>query len=256
MCVTKIKQIKKYDFDIVGVQEPFYDQVNDMLNSLPDYHRFGSSDDDLVNSKTNHHHDVFYNTRKFTLLANGKFWLSPNAPVSPPDSLYSAAWGGKAKVCTWGKFKGNYSETVFYVFNAHFYYANKETRIESARLILDQIKKIAGGLPAIFMGDLNLNPDSEAYKILSCSGLLEDSYNWARINLPKDTLLHQTFNKWQTKVLLKESIENNRIDYIFITNQWKNKVKSHSVIWDSYSKDGIDKMPSDHNPVFVELENL
>lgn len=251
---TVTELIKKYDFDVFGVQEPFFNQVNDMLISLPGYQRFGISDDGVFNSGSNHHHDIFYKTERLTLMEQGKFWLSPNAPESPPDSLYTAAWGGKAKVCIWGKFKTNYSDVVFYVFNAHFYYANEETRNKSAALVLEKMGLIANGQPAIFMGDLNMNTSSVAYKTLNDSQLLEDSYKWARLNLPKNSSWHQTFNDWQVDVKDNENGENKRIDYIFLTEHWRHKVLSYSIIWDSYTNNGIKKMPSDHNPVVVELK--
>ncbi|WP_242202131.1 endonuclease/exonuclease/phosphatase family protein [Aestuariivivens insulae] len=251
--ITRV--VTKYDFDIFGVQEPFFNQVNDLLGSLKGYQRFGTSDDEQLNSKTNHHHDIFYKTALFDLLDNGSFWLSPGVPTTAPENLYQAAWGGKAKVCTWGKFKDKVAGHVFYLFNTHFFYENEEVRNNSASLILEQIKSIACDFPAIFMGDLNLNPYSKAYKILNDSELLEDSYNWARINEPKDTLRHHTFNNWQIDVNATDVTRGDRrIDYIFLTKQWKDKVNSHSIVWDTYKKEGVEKMPSDHNPIMVELK--
>ncbi|MCF8274431.1 MAG: endonuclease/exonuclease/phosphatase family protein [Flavobacteriaceae bacterium] len=248
--------IKKYDLDIFGVQEPFYNQINDMASSLPEYKRFGVSDDNKPNSKSNHHHDIFYKSEKFSLESHGQFWLSPGAPILPPDSLYTAAWGGKAKVCTWGKFKDKAANAEFFIFNTHFYYANENTRINSAKLVLKKIKEIAGDLPAMFMGDLNLNQHSDAYKVLNDSNLLEDSYNLAESKLPLNKLnYHQTFNHWYLYPKPRADIFE-RIDYIFVTNHWKNKVKSNAVIWDSYVENDIEKMTSDHNLVLIELDEL
>jgi len=248
--------IRTYNFDIFGVQEPFENQINDMAADLVAYQRFGVSDDDKPNSKSNHHHDIFYKTAKFNLEDQGEFWLSPGAPSSPPEDLMKAAWGGKAKVCTWGKFREMHTNAVFYVFNTHFYYDNEATRNNSAILILEKIKEIVGKSPAIFMGDLNINQNSIAYNTLNNSNFLNDSYNWAKSTFPPNKpLMHQTFNHWFLSPQQDANL-GDRIDYIFLTKHWKNRVKSSKVIWDNYVKDGIHKMPSDHNPVMVELKGL
>ena len=248
--------IKKYDFDIFGVQEPFSNQINDMASDLKAYQRFGVSDDNIPNSTSNHHHDIFYKIAKFNIEEQGGFWLSPGAPNSPPDNLMTAAWGGKAKVCTWGKFRDKHTNTIFYVFNTHFYYDNETTRNNSATIILEKINEIAGKSPVIFMGDLNLNQYSEAYKIINNSTLLNDSYSWAKSTFPfNKPTMHQTFNHWFLSPQQDAKL-GHRIDYIFLTKHWKNRVKSSTVIWDNYVKDGIYKMPSDHNAVMVELEGL
>ena len=251
-----LRLIQRHNFDIFGVQEPFYNQIHDMAMALKVYGNFGVSDDNKLNSKSNHHHDIFYNKTKFSLEEQGKFWLSPGAPNSPPNNLMKAAWGGKAKVCIWGKFKDKTSKKVFYVFNTHFYYANEQTQTKSASLIIDKIEEIANDFPVIFMGDLNFNQDSKAYKILENSLLLEDSYKLADSIFPlHEPKKHQTFNHWLTQPKEIVNLED-RIDYIFLSKHWKEKVKSSIVIWDKYKKDGVDKMPSDHNPVMIKLKTL
>jgi len=251
-----INLVRKYNFDIFGVQEPFEGQINDMISDLTEYQRFGVSDDNVPNSISSHHHDIFYKSSKFDLKTHGEFWLSPSAPTSPPENIMTAAWGGKAKVCTWGKFQDKFTNDIFYVFNSHFFYANETTRINSSKIVLDKIKKIAGNSPVIFMGDLNFSQYSKGYKILQKSNILIDSYSLATTVFPvNDSIKHQTFNHWLTQP--KTSFKTGeRIDYIFLSNHWKNKVNSNTIIWDSYLKDGIEKMPSDHNAVMIKLEKL
>lgn len=246
--------ITKYDVDIFGVQEPFENQVKELSSILVDYHRFGVSDDDKSISRTSHHHDIFYKKEKFTLEKKGSFWLSPKAPNSPPKNLFKAAWGGKAKVCTWGKFRDKSTNKIFYVFNTHFYYANKITRNKSAEIVVKKLQEIAKDAPVIFMGDLNIDDLSEAYNILNSSNYLKDTYNIAKQKLPLSKVdYHQTFNEWQ--ITPKNNTHKElRIDYIFVTKHWNDKVNYNAVIWDTYFENGIEKMPSDHNLVLVELE--
>ncbi|GAA3575813.1 endonuclease/exonuclease/phosphatase family protein [Snuella lapsa] len=246
------KLIKTDQFDVFGVQEPFKHQINDMEVLLIDYQRFGVSDDNQPDSKSNHHHDIFYKKDKFNLQAQGSFWLSTGGPDTPPEDLMKAAYGGKAKVCTWGKFEDKQVGTVFYVFNTHYYYANETTKNNSATLTLQKVKEIAGTFPVIFMGDLNITPDSKAYQTLNSTALLSDSYYMTQSKIPEDSLQYNTFNSW--KPATNDTLNHyKRIDYIFLSNHWEDKVKSNTVIWDTYEKEGIQKMPSDHNPVMVKL---
>ncbi len=250
------KVIRKYNFDIFGVQEARQDMIDDMLGDLGGYDAFGVSDDNVPNSTENHTHDIFYKKRKFSLLQQGKFWLAPGAPTTPPSNLETAAWGGKAKVCTWGEFRDKSTDETFYVFNAHFYFDSVTTRDSSAVLMLQQIPQIAGESPVIFTGDLNANQYTDAYHTLNDSSLLEESFNWAQDTYPATyPAKRQTFNNWSPTPSTTQQV-GNQIDHIFLTSDWQNNVKSRTVAWETYDDNGTTKVPSDHNAVVIELTRL
>ena len=61
-------------------------------------------------------------------------------------------------------------------------------RNESSKLVLKEIKKIAGKLPVIFMGELNGGNETEWYKAIANSGLLKDTFKPAKYPLGNNPL--------------------------------------------------------------------
>ena len=261
--------IKRYNFDIVAFQEPFKWQVEDMVEDLGGYSRFGYSDDggNLGAGDTeNHHHDIFYRTNLFEVVNSGKFWLALGAPTSPPAGL-NDGWttDGKAKVCVWLKLRDKVTLNSFYVFNAHFYFASGTTRQKSAQLIVSQIPSILssyGQAPVIFMGDLNTSVGDAAWNTIQNSTLFQESYDWASTISPstyRATHVAEGYDGngveiWHTSPqALSTARQNHQIDNIFLTSDWQSKVISRTVIWDNYVDNSTIKMPSDHLPVMVIL---
>ena len=268
--------IRKYNFDIVSLQEPFKWQVEDMVANLGEYSRFGYSDDggNLGNSDTQeHHHDIFYKTDMFEIEHNGKFWLAEGAPSSPPLGLLDG-WTddtsnpGKAKVCVWLKLKDKLTNQSFYVFCVHLYYNNATTRQKSAALLINKIPEILstnGQAPVILDGDFNANYSDPVGQTLDGASFLNEAYNLANTKSPQNYRATFTGNGpdpsgvaiWVTKPDdLPENKQDRQIDHIYLSNEWKDKVISHTIIWDHYTKDYTDRMPSDHLPVMIELQKL
>jgi endonuclease/exonuclease/phosphatase family metal-dependent hydrolase len=116
----------------------------------------------------------------------------------------------------------------------------KEARVRSAALILSKIKEInKANMPAILMGDFNLEPSSE--------GMVLFNSELQGAHLAFDAVHHGpegTFNAFDIK-----NPSNRRIDYVFHKNS-QLKVLREAVFTDSF--DGI--FPSDHFPVYVEFD--
>ena len=73
-CPVLTQLITFHDFDIFGAQEVKHNQLEDMLNALPQYSYIGVGRDD-GNTK-GEYAPVFYRKDKFKLLKSGNFWLS------------------------------------------------------------------------------------------------------------------------------------------------------------------------------------
>ncbi|MEO8823508.1 MAG: endonuclease/exonuclease/phosphatase family protein, partial [Ginsengibacter sp.] len=127
----------------------------------------------------------------------------------------------------------------FYVFNTHYDYQKDLARNESSKLILKEIKKIAGTQPAIFMGDLNGGNETSWYKSVANSGFLKDTYKEAE----NSYALNGSFNGFGSTVNSDEII-----DHIFITQQFT--VEKWGILTDTY----YGKYPSDHFPVMTRLK--
>ncbi|MCT1530737.1 endonuclease/exonuclease/phosphatase family protein [Sphingobacterium daejeonense] len=224
--------IKFHEFEIFGVQEAFKEQLNDMSAKLPNFKYIGVGRDDGADK--GEHSSIFYDTRRFEVGESGTFWLSAT-DTNTPNKGWDAAL---PRICTWGIFKDKKNGKKFIFMNTHFDHVGVEARKESAKLILTKAKELAKNLPLILTGDFNIDENNEAYFTLSKSGVVEDTYDLAEIVYEPNS----SFNSWGKSIK-----EKGRIDHIFITKPFK--VHKYGILTDTY----MGKFPSDHFPVYVEL---
>lgn len=224
--------IKFYDFDIFGIQEGLYSQVADLTANLPAYAYIGVGRDD--GKQAGELSAIFYNKTKFELLQQGTFWLAPvtDKPVKGWDAALP-------RICTWGQFRNKKSGFVFYHFNTHFDHRGVEARKESAKLILNTIKKMAPpNMPVILTGDLNVDQHNESYTLLNNSGVLKDAYEMATVRLAHNG----TFNAFNINTK-----SDSRIDHIFLSHHFR--PQKYGILTNSYQA----RLPSDHFPVMVDV---
>lgn len=225
--------------DIFGLQEALLSQIIDLKNSFPGYDWVGVGRED--GKEAGEYSPIFYNTEKCKLIRTSTFWLSET-----PDSV-SKSWDAAFKrVVTWAEFTLLNPDQIFFIFNTHFDHIGETARLNSAKLILKEIKEIAGDNPTILTGDFNAKSDSPPYLILT-NGLdgenrffLSDA---EKVNRNIHYGSHITFNGFGNDIQ-----PGNKIDFIFVND--KVKVKEHAVISETF--DG--KYPSDHFPVIAEIE--
>jgi endonuclease/exonuclease/phosphatase family metal-dependent hydrolase len=154
--------------DIIGFQEVLENQVDDLLFLLPGYSWSGVGRDD--GKKKGEYAAVFYRSNRFEKLDGSTFWLS-ETPEIPGSRSWNAAC---TRIVTWVKLKDKTSRQVLFVFNTHFDHASPAAREESAKLLLRDIRKIAGSQTSFITGDFNDTVNSPAIRILT-SGGLEDT---------------------------------------------------------------------------------
>jgi len=225
--------IRFHDFDIFGTQECLYHQILDISKELPGYDYYGIGRDD--GKHAGEHSEIFFKKDKFQMLGHGDFWLS-QTPGKP-----SLGWDATCcnRICSWVYLKDKKSAKKFYVFNAHYDYQKDLARNESSKLILKEIKRIAGTQPVIFMGDLNGGNETSWYKTMANSGILKDTYKEA-----KDPYVRNgSFNDFGSEINSDEII-----DHIFISKQFS--VLKWGILSDTYHG----KYPSDHFPVMATLK--
>lgn len=227
------EQIKFYEPDVFGTQEGLRHQLMFLDSALEAYAFVGVGRDD--GKEKGEYTAIFYRKDKLNLLKQSSFWLSET-----PEKV-SVGWDAALpRICTYALFEDRESGLKFWVFNTHFDHIGQEARNKSARLILEKIKEFnSENLPVVLMGDLNLEPETEAIQYLSKN--LNDSRT-----VSKKVVLgpEGTFNAFQfTKPL------GGRIDYIF-TDKSKIEVIKYAVLTDSKDL----KYYSDHLPVYVEVK--
>jgi endonuclease/exonuclease/phosphatase family metal-dependent hydrolase len=224
--------IRFYDFDILGTQEGFANQLLDIKTALPYYSVYGKGRD---GDDAGEHSSIFYKTAKFDLLDKGDFWLS-ETPEKP-----SIGWDGRCcnRISSWIYLKDKKSKKTFYVFCIHYDHEGQVARRESSKLMLKKIKEIAGDRPTILMGDFNGDHNSEPYKIIVNSNQLKDTYTLVDFPYANNNSF-QGYGKLLTG--------NNIIDHVFVTPQFR--VSKWGILSDTFQG----KYPSDHFPVLVKMK--
>lgn len=230
--------IKKYDFDLLGIQEPFVNQLNYMMSNLSDYSWTGNTIADDIKAERKHHNFIIYKKDRFEVLDSGTFWLSEdinNSKVKGWDA-YSI------RMCAWALFEDKRTKKEFYHFNAHFDHKGVKAREESAKLIIQKIKEIAKNKPVVVTGDFNTRENSVPYNTIINSGIVTDSYLVAGQRKNEEW---KSFNGY--KYLEAAPEKPYRIDHVFVTPNLIN-ISHWELVNDSYNK----KYPSDHCPIFID----
>lgn len=224
-------QIKFNEPEFLGIQEGLLHQVSFIDSTLPEYSYIGVGRNE--GKLDGEFSAVFYNTTKFNLIKGSTFWLSETPEV--PSKGWDAALN---RICTYGLFENKYSKEKVWIFNTHFDHRGVEARRESTKLIIQKINELnSEKYPVVLMGDLNLEPNTEAIKYLSKE--LVDSRYASEITFgPNGTFNGFDFSKPVTR----------RIDYIFVS-YGNIEVMRYAVLSDSKEC----RYPSDHLPVFAEI---
>jgi len=222
--------VRYHEFDLWGTQEGLGNQLTD-LDALGDFARVGAGRDD--GQHAGEHSAIFYRSARFALEDHGDFWLSAT-PEQP-----SMGWDARCckRIATWARLRDKPTGQVFVVLNAHFDHEGVVARRESAQLLLQRGRSLAGTLPLIVMGDFNSTPDSEAYATIGAA--LRDA---RAISQTPPYGPVATFNDFDVTKPARE-----RIDYIFLSPQWQ--VLRYAVLTDSVDA----RYPSDHFPVVTRL---
>lgn len=182
---------------VFGVQEALEEQIDYLLDSLPEYEMVGVGRED--GESRGEHMAIFYLSEEVELLRWGTFWLS-STPEEP-------SWGWDAackRTCTWAEFRVVATGELFAHLNTHLDHEGAVAQREGLRLIVERTREMFPlGRAIVLTGDMNLMPDSEA--LLQLEGTYEDAVDVA---LRSDS--RGTFNKW--------GASDSRIDYIFVRN--------------------------------------
>ncbi|MDD4920208.1 MAG: endonuclease/exonuclease/phosphatase family protein [Bacteroidales bacterium] len=224
---ASVEMVKTLQPDVFGVQEPVWEQINFLLDSLPAYAKLGVARED--GDSLGEFSAIFYLKDKFEVLREGNFWLSetPDVPSLGWDAAYK-------RIVTWGAFKNKETENIFYIFNTHFDHLGKVARQESACLLIDRIREITVDAPVIFItGDFNATIDDPLFEPVKAHFLN------VRQEAPlTDTI--STYNGWGT-------YDGAPIDHIFYRGA---KALSFRTVTDNFGVPYV----SDHYPVLAVFE--
>lgn len=223
-----IREFGNYQYDIVCMQEPLTDQIQDFL-SIGIYEWLGVSGQGTPDSDV--FTPIFYNKKKLNVLDYGTFWLSET-----PD-VVSRGWDGKfPRICTWAKFRDIENCRSFYVFNTHLDHVGEVAKLEGARLICRKIKEMTAEEAVFITGDMNSTPETP----------------------PIHTFLSEFSNSWEiateksgpagTAHSYGKLYPPSQIDYIFV-NEYISVTKAITI-----TKNSDPVYMSDHYPIVITAD--
>jgi endonuclease/exonuclease/phosphatase family metal-dependent hydrolase len=223
--------IRYHEFDIIGTQEGYADQIAD-LAQMEEFDHVGVGRDD--GKSAGEHSAIFFRKSRFALLGKGDFWLS-ETPERP-----SFGWDARCchRLVSWARLRDRSSARVLFVFSLHFDHEGELARRASADLVLRKIAGIARGEPAICVGDFNSTPDT--VQIRTMSKAMRDARQASKAP-PYGPA--GTFNGFRWNEAPAE-----RIDYVFVDRHFD--VLKYAVLSDSLDQ----RYPSDHFPVVARIE--
>jgi endonuclease/exonuclease/phosphatase family metal-dependent hydrolase len=230
--------IERFQPDLIGFQEVVVMQYDAIKERMKGHAFSGVGRGD--GRREGEFSLVGYRKDRFTLVAEGTFWLS-ETPTAPGSIGWDAAL---PRICSWVRLRETATGREVVYANTHFDHRGRVARHEAARVLSEQLRSIAKGVPAILTGDFNLNERHPAYKTLvnpsRWSGWIRwiDSY---RTVYPVGIQSESSTNGFTGKV------EGLRIDFIFHTAHFK----ATAAAIDRSSRDG--RYPSDHYPVTAVL---
>lgn len=229
--------IHKNDFDILGLQEVYHNQMEDLHARLPEYASVGVGRVD--GKEQGEYSPVFYKKDKYTLLDSNTFWISEF-----PDSVGTRSWDSAfARIATWAKLKDNKSGKVLLVLNTHLDHVGVEARHKGAQLIIERLKNIASpGDAVIATGDFNFaEQEKAAYEAMTTNEfVMKDSHKIAEKSSGAGFTFHD-FGRLPDE-------RRKKIDYVFVSPDIK--VVSSNIFFDEIAEG---RYLSDHNPILVDM---
>ena len=229
-------QILFHEAHIIGVQEALHDQMMDLQERLPQYKFAGVGRDD--GQDKGEYSAIFYDITRLQALQTKTFWLS-ETPAVPGSKSWDA---DITRIVTWVKFRDRKTKKIFFAFNTHFDHIGKIARRESAKLLLQKVKEIAGNVPAVITGDFNAEPADEPIQVI------KDKSNPLYFTDSKVISLTPHYGPAGTFNGFKNKERNDQpIDYIFLKGKWK--VLKHATL--SQTWEG--RFASDHFAVLARI---
>jgi len=240
--------LKKNTPDILGTQEALDFQIDFIREAFPAWKVFGVGryyqvqvPDRPQESGNGESCNILYDSTKFKLIRQGTYWHSDT-----PDVPGSITWGNSlARITTWGILQEKNSGKNFVVMNTHFH-SGEPYVTNTTNLIIKKWQEIAPDMPAILLGDFNLEPGSATHQRFCEKRSGSDqppSYFidcWQALAKPETGAA--------TSHGFDGSTTRSRIDWILVTPEFN--IRNITIIHDNL--DG--RYPSDHYPVMAELQ--
>lgn len=228
--------IRDHAPDIIGVQEAYLGQLDDLMGALP---KFAAVGEGRGGGTKDEHCSILYRKDRFRADASGTFWLSDT-----PEKR-SKTWGHfYLRICTWVRLVDKESGQGLYVFNTHLDHKSQEAREKSARLIARRIHEREHKEPYLLTGDFNAGELNPVIVYLKGDGEEKPPVAFA----DSFRMLHAEAKGVGTGNRFEGKTDGEKIDYIFVAPE--TKVLKADIIRTHLE----DIYPSDHYPISAKVK--
>lgn len=231
-----VNVIKKYDVDLLGMQEVLHHQLAYLKEQLPAYESVGVGRED--GETKGEYAPILYKKAKYRAMKQGYFWLSETPEVAGKKGWDAAC----ERIVTWVLLEEIATKHSLLMMNTHFDHVGEEARRKSVDLLVAKAKELSEGGAVIITGDFNADPKSEVItKMLDEKNVLPlfDT----RLIAQSVAGTSWTFHDFGQLPLEERPL----IDYIFVNEAWG--VRKYEVL-----EDRGEVYLSDHAPVFTVLK--
>lgn len=233
--------MRVHEADVIGVQEALQHQLTDLDARLPGFARVGVG---RADGRTRGEFSaILYRADRLTLRDSGTFWLSET-----PTVVGSKGWDTAIeRIATWARFSDRATGCTFVHLNTHFDHIGERARQESARLVRRQLLALSQGQPYVLTGDLNADPTSVPYRVLTRDSVEAGGPPLRDAFAISDAGHYGPTSSWNAFTAIEPE---RRIDYVLVSPGVR--VGTHAILPDMW--DG--RFPSDHLPVVASLTRL
>jgi endonuclease/exonuclease/phosphatase family metal-dependent hydrolase len=226
------QMIRQHQPDVIGTQELFAEQGDDLIARMPDYAWFGTG---RRGGRGDEHMGVFYRRDRLRVIESGDFWLSDT-----PEVAGSITWGNLLpRMVTWALFE-RIADRIgdrrrFYLFNTHLPYReqDEDARVRSVEAIMQRVRALPQDVAVIVTGDFNTGPTGREHALLAAD--LQDAWMAASKRKGPEATFHGFTGK-----------PDRRIDWIFYRGLQARQVQT-------ITEHQGERYPSDHFPLLATL---
>ena len=160
--------IREQHPDLIGFQEMWRQQFDDLLPLFPEYGWYTLADEARSLHPMN---TIFYRQDLFQLVSQGGYWLSPTPHV--PGSL---GWDSACvRLAAWVRLTEKASGSEFRFVNTHLDHLGQQARENQARIVNEDADAYPSDYPQLLSGDMNCAAGNPAIDTFLTGGW-QDTY--------------------------------------------------------------------------------
>lgn len=156
-----LKMIKDKQPDIVGLQEVFNVQADDLRKYFPSYQLFGFDGPEMDLHPTGYYgiakNPILFSRDRYELLTGGTYWLSETPLVAGSKSWETA----RARHANWVRLRERKTGKEIRMINLHLDHISAEAKIRQAKMVVEESAQYLPEYTQILTGDFNSRFDSK-----------------------------------------------------------------------------------------------